>query len=195
MDYNDSQRRTDANPGFITTFASAKLDIRGPALDGTFGPVRIAPSGCTMMLMQSRPLNRAWRRYTDTGKYLLVLFLALHGLVHGLGFAATWKIGAPVAVSATPSLIPGLAPGGPAVQVLGVLWLVALIAFATAAFGLLTNRTWWRTAAATAAVVSLALCVAWWSDAKAGVVIDIGILVLIAVSALPRRHAAVGGAS
>jgi hypothetical protein len=128
-------------------------------------------------------------------KYVLVVFLALHGLVHGLGFAATWNIGPVVAVSATPSLIPGLAPGGAPVQVLGVLWLVAMIAFAVAAFGLLTDRTWWRTGAATAAVVSLALCIAWWSDAKAGALIDIGILVLIVVSALPARHAAVGGAS
>jgi hypothetical protein len=129
------------------------------------------------------------------GKYLLVVSLALHGAVHGLGFAATWKLGPAVAVSATPALIPGLAPGGMPVQVLGVLWLVALIAFALAAFGLLTDRPWWRTVAATAAVVSLALCVAWWSDAKAGALIDIGILVLIVVSALPARHAAVGGAS
>lgn len=128
-------------------------------------------------------------------KFVFVVFLALHGLVHGLGFAATWMIGPAVAVSATPSLIPGLAPGGAAVQVLGVLWLVALIAFAAAAFGLLTDRGWWRSAAAAAALVSLALCVAWWSDAKAGALIDIGILVLIAVSALPARHAAVGGAS
>ena len=127
------------------------------------------------------------------GKYVLVVFLALHGLVHGLGFAATWKLGPAIAVSATPSLIPGLAPGGVPVQVLGVLWLLAAIALAGAAFGLLTDRLWWRNVAASAAVVSLALCVAWWSDAKAGALIDIGILVLIAVSALPARHAAVGG--
>jgi hypothetical protein len=128
-------------------------------------------------------------------KYVLVVFLALHGLVHWLGFAATWKIGPVVAVSATPSLIPGLAPSGAPVQVLGVIWLIALIAFAAAAYGLLADRTWWRSAAATAAVVSLALCIAWWSDAKAGAVIDIGILFLVAASALPARHAAVGGAS
>jgi hypothetical protein len=148
-----------------------------------------------MMLMQSRLLTGAWRQFTDIGKYVLVVFLALHGLVHALGFAATWRIGPAVAVSAMPSLIPGLALGGVPVQVLGVLWLVALIAFAWAAFGLLNAHTWWRTVAATAAVLSLALCVAWWSDAKAGALIDIGILVLIVVSALPARHPAVGGAS
>ena len=148
-----------------------------------------------MTLVQSRPLTRAWRKSSDVAKYVLVVLLALHGLVHGLGFAATWKIGPVVAVSATPSLVPGLVPGGAPVQVLGVLWLVALIAFAAAAFGLLTDRTWWRSVAVTAAVVSLALCIAWWSDAKAGAVIDIGILFLIAASALPARHAAVGGAS
>jgi hypothetical protein len=49
-------------------------------------------------------------------KYLLATLFILHGLIHALGFAATWQIGSISAVSSTPSLIGGLsagaAPGG-----------------------------------------------------------------------------------
>jgi hypothetical protein len=128
-------------------------------------------------------------------KYILVALLALHGIVHGFGFGATWRIGPAGSVSATPSLIPGLAPDGALAHVLGIIWLIALLAFVGAAFGLLTDGAWWRIAAAVAAVVSLALCIAWWSDGKAGAVIDIGILVAIVVYALASPAAAVRGAS
>ncbi|HEY0493625.1 MAG TPA: hypothetical protein VGD57_09170 [Candidatus Dormibacteraeota bacterium] len=128
-------------------------------------------------------------------RYILVALLALHGIVHGFGFGATWRIGPAGTVSATPSLIPGLAPDGPLAHVLGIFWLIALLAFLGAAFGLLTDGAWWRIAAAAAAVVSLALCVAWWSDGKAGAALDIGILVAIVVYTLAGPAAALRGAS
>jgi hypothetical protein len=128
-------------------------------------------------------------------KYILVALLALHGIVHGFGFGATWRIGPAGTVSATPSLIPGVAPDGTLAHVLGIIWLIALLAFVGAAFGLLTDGAWWRIAAAVAAVVSLALCIAWWNDGKAGAVIDIGILVAVVVYALASPAAALRGAS
>jgi hypothetical protein len=128
-------------------------------------------------------------------KYALVALLALHGIIHEFGFGATWRIGPAGTVSATPSLIPGLAPDGALAHVLGIIWLIALLAFLGAAFGLLTDGTWWRVATAAAAVVSLALCVAWWSDGKAGAVIDIRILVAIVVYTLATPAAALRGAS
>jgi hypothetical protein len=125
-------------------------------------------------------------------KYGLVALLALHGLVHELGFAATWKFGPAAAVSAKPSLMPGITAGGAPAHVLGAVWLIALLAFVAAAFGVLTDSSWWRIVAAAAAVISLGVCIAWWSDAKAGAAIDIGILIVLAVSALAIPAAAAG---
>ena len=126
-----------------------------------------------------------------TGRYLLVAFLALHGLVHVLGFSATWRIGPTGTVSAAPSLLPAVASGGAPAHLLGIMWLAASIAFIAAALGLMGDAAWWRTATAAAALVSLGLSVAWWTDAKAGALIDVAILVMIVASALSSPAAAV----
>lgn len=65
-------------------------------------------------------MSRMW-------KYLIAILFALHGLIHALGFAATWQIGPISAVSSTPSLIADLSMGGAAVRVLGVRSLASLI--------------------------------------------------------------------
>jgi hypothetical protein len=49
--------------------------------------------------------------------------------------------------------------------------------------GLIIQAAWWRRTAETAAVLSLALCVAWWNDAKAGAFIDIAILIGLVATA------------
>jgi hypothetical protein len=122
-------------------------------------------------------------------KYLIAIAFTLHGLIHALGFAATWQIGSISAVSSTPTLIGDLSEGGTAVRVIGLLWLASLIGFVASAGGLAGNFGWWRPVATAAAVLSLALCLAWWTDAKAGVVIDLAILAGLAVTARVARPA------
>ena len=108
--------------------------------------------------------------------YLVALLFALHGLVHTLGLTATWQIGPAGTVSASPELAPAITAGSPQAKLLGVLWLIAMTGFVAASAGLMAHEPWWRTVAAAAAVGSLALCIAWWSDAKVGVIIDVAIL-------------------
>ena len=108
--------------------------------------------------------------------YLVALLFALHGLVHTLGLTATWQIGPARTVSASPELAPAITAGSPQAKLLGVLWLIAMTGFVAASAGLMAHEPWWRTVAAAAAVGSLALCIAWWSDAKVGVIIDVAIL-------------------
>ena len=116
--------------------------------------------------------------------YLVALLLALHGLVHGLGLTATWQVGPAGTVSASPGLVPAISAGTPQAKVLGVLWLLALAGFIAASAGLVAYLPWWRPVAAAACVVSLALSIAWWSDAKVGALIDVAILAGLIVTVL-----------
>jgi hypothetical protein len=122
--------------------------------------------------------------------YIVAIGLALHGLVHALGFAAAWRLGAVSAVSTTPSLV-SIAEGSPLTRILGLLWLCAALIFVVAAGGLVATTTWWRIVAASAAVLSLVLCVAWWNDAKAGAALDVAILIgLVATFVFSRTETA-----
>lgn len=115
-------------------------------------------------------------------RYLLAAALAMHGLLHGVGFAAVWQQGALPGVSATSSL-PGLEAGTPAAWFLGVLWLVAGAGFIAGAGVLALRRHWWSAVTACAAVLSLALCSMWWQSAAFGIAADaavLGFLVLLA---------------
>lgn len=106
-------------------------------------------------------------------RYLVAALLAVHGLIHllgaakGLGLAALPQLRQPIA--------------GPA----GAAWLLAAVLL-LAGGGLLTTgaRAWWAPALA-GAVVSQALIVASWQDAKWGTIANV--LVALAVVVLSVR--------
>jgi hypothetical protein len=84
-------------------------------------------------------------------RYVVLLVLLAHGISHMAGFLATWT-DAPLGFNA------------PISRAFGLLWLVALVAFLGAAFGLLQRRAWWRGLAINAAAISLiAIIPAWFS--------------------------------
>jgi hypothetical protein len=71
-----------------------------------------------------------------------------------------------------------------------VLWLVALIGFCAAAYGLATQQSWWRNAAVIAAVVSIVGLILFWtspltSPALSAFVFDAVVLFALVVLHLP----------
>jgi hypothetical protein len=125
-------------------------------------------------------------------RLLLAAGLWLHGLVHLIGVAAALGLGRFEGVPASPAFPAGLAGGDPLVQALGVGWALAAAGFLASAIGVAAGATWWPKVAAASAGVSLALCLAWWSDTTAGALIDVVILAGLAVRALAFRPAAAG---
>ncbi|HVS05787.1 MAG TPA: hypothetical protein VHK65_06430 [Candidatus Dormibacteraeota bacterium] len=122
-------------------------------------------------------------------RYLIAAILGLHGVIHAIGFAATWRLGQINAISTTPTFPSGLGSGTTLVQFLGLLWLLLAVAFVGAAVGVASGAGWWRLLAAAAAVLSLVLCLAWWNDAKFGLAIDIAILAGLAITTWVVRPA------
>ena len=107
-------------------------------------------------------------------RWLLAPLLVLHGLIHLLGVPLAW--GGRFAGMTGGTLVP---LGDFALRAAGTAWLLACLAPLVAALGVALGRDWWRPAALVAAIMSQALVVLWWPDARAGTLANI--LVLAAV--------------
>ena len=102
----------------------------------------------------------------------LAVVLILHGLVHLLGFAKAFRL---AELSALTQPIP------PSV---GLFWLVAALLFEAAAASLLLwPRAWW-VIATVAILVSTAVIVPSWSDARVGAAVNLVLLVAVVFGAL-----------
>jgi hypothetical protein len=98
-------------------------------------------------------------------RYALAGVLAVHGLIHLMGFAKAFGF------AALPQLKVPIPP------LWGALWLAATCAFLAAALLLVWVPRWWSLAAIAGVAVSTLVIVAWWSDAKYGAVVNAVVLV------------------
>jgi hypothetical protein len=101
----------------------------------------------------------------------LIAVLVLHGLVHLLGVAKAFGL------AALPQLTEPIATDR------GWLWLMAAVLFVAAAVGVVMTPRWWWVVAAAAIVVSTVAIAGSWHDAKAGAVVNLGLLVVVIVAA------------
>jgi asparagine N-glycosylation enzyme membrane subunit Stt3 len=117
-------------------------------------------------------------------KYAIAALLIVHGLIHAMGFAGAWNLAEFQGASRTPTNFVTTAPGSGATKALGLVWLVALVAFLLAAALLLNDSAAWRPAALVAAAISMVPVALWWQNAPMGAVANA--IVLIAVVVAPR---------
>ncbi len=100
------------------------------------------------------------------------ILLALHGLIHLLGFVKAFRL----------AELPQLTL--PVSRPMGVVWLVAAALFIASAITLVTSPRWWWLIGACAIVVSMAAIVPSWSDAKAGALVNVVVLAGVVFGAL-----------
>lgn len=103
-------------------------------------------------------------------KYILALFIFIHGLIHLMGFVKAFDL-APV-----DQLKTFISRGS------GIVWLITFLLFLLSATTLLANRGWWNYIAVSAVAVSTILIIASWSDARFGTIANIIILIAAVVS-------------
>jgi hypothetical protein len=110
-------------------------------------------------------------------RIVVAVGLALHGLLHLIGFVVPWQIaqidGFPYATS---TAWRDIALGDQGAKLLGVCWLVAAIGFWVAALGVAQGTPWATLAIAATAALSAVLCVGVAPVANAGFVIDVMLL-------------------
>jgi len=115
-------------------------------------------------------------------RYPIAIILAIHGLIHLLGFVTAWEFAEVNELE--DSTLFSLDPGSGPAQAFGLLWLLAALALVVAAVGLVWQAGWTGRMVGIAAAVSLVVTVVWWTDAWIGAVISA--VVLAAVLAGPR---------
>lgn len=105
-------------------------------------------------------------------KYLLLVIIAVHGLIHLMGFAKAFGLASFEQLRV------------PISQPLGLLWLAAALLFLLSAVLLLSTPNWWWAPALGGVVISQLLIIAAWSDARFGTIANLIILVPALIAAL-----------
>ena len=117
-------------------------------------------------------------------KIAIIGLLAVHGLIHAMGFVGAWGLAEFQGASRVPTNFITARPDDPIVRVLGLVWLLALVAFLVVAYLLLIDSPAWRPAAVAAVLVSMIPIALWWQNAPMGAVANA--LVLVAVFLAPK---------
>lgn len=108
-------------------------------------------------------------------KWVFVLLVLVHGLIHLLGPAKAFHW------SEVSQLREVISPSA------GVLWLVAALLLITAAAGVLLGASWWSYAALPGVLLSQGLIMSVWSDAKFGTVANLLIAIPLLITLLDHR--------
>lgn len=122
-------------------------------------------------------------------RFVLAGFLLVHGVAHLVGFVSSWKLATLAELPYRTTIFSGRVDVGDAgIRVMGVLWLLATLAFLAAATAVALEAHWAVRFALATVLASLALCLAGWPDARVGVAVNAGLLALLAIGA--RLHLA-----
>ena len=113
---------------------------------------------------------------------VLAAFLALHGVVHLLGFVVSWKLTTVEGLPYKTTILAGHVDLGEAgIRAFGLGWLLVTPVFVAAALGLLANQGWWLPLAVGVTALSLAICILDWPWAQFGAYINVVILALLLI--------------
>ncbi|GAB3949615.1 hypothetical protein GCM10028805_26160 [Spirosoma harenae] len=116
-------------------------------------------------------------------RYLFVLLLLIHGLIHVLGFVNQWVLDLGSQLSGKSLFLVSEETS----KVLGVLWLLAGLSFLLAAAAYWLQRDWWLSVAIVSTLLSQALIIVYWPDAKAGTVANILLAIVLLVTYAHNR--------
>jgi hypothetical protein len=140
-------------------------------------------------MSEARPLAFAMR-LKHVMRFVLAVLLVAHGVAHLVGFVSSWKLATLAGLPYKTTVFSGHVDVGHAgIRVMGVLWLLAALAFQVAAFAVSTETGWAVRFTIAAVIASLILCVVGWPDARIGVAVNVGLVLLLVIGA--RLHLAV----
>lgn len=111
---------------------------------------------------------------------LAAALLAVHGLIHLIGFVVPWGIatvdGFPYRTTALGAAI---ALGESGARLVGIAWLVLAIGFVVAGVATWRGTAWAAPLVVGLAVASLVVCVLGLPEAIAGIVVNVAILAIV----------------
>jgi hypothetical protein len=117
-------------------------------------------------------------------RFVLAFFLLAHGVAHLVGFVSSWKLATLAELPYKTTVFSGRVDvGDGGIRVMGVLWLLAALAFLVAAIAVATEAGWAGRFTVAAGIASLMLCLVGWPDTRVGVAVNVGLVLLLAIGA------------
>jgi hypothetical protein len=118
-----------------------------------------------------------------TMRTAIAIFVMLHGVAHVPGFIVPWRIATLKDMPYKTTLLSGRLDAGPiGIRIVGSLWLAAAIAFVLVGVAMIVGMQGWFVAAVVVTLVSLILSLLSLPEARVGVVVNVVILALLAMS-------------
>jgi hypothetical protein len=108
---------------------------------------------------------------------LVAAALAVHGLIHLIGFLVPWRIAHLDGFAYRTTALGGsMDLGTTGAQVVGLAWLVIAVGFVVAAISVWRRAAWALGLTAALAIASLVVCVLGLPETMAGIVVNVAIL-------------------
>jgi len=116
-------------------------------------------------------------------RILVTVYLIIHGLAHIVGFIVPFRLAnLPDAPYKTTIMFGTIDLGDTGIRIVGVLWLIAAIAFFYLGIGLFFETSNWMLQTLFITVFSMVLCILGLPDAKIGIPANIVILIFLLIS-------------
>jgi hypothetical protein len=122
-------------------------------------------------------------------RFVLAFVIAAHGIGASRGLHFVVEACDPRGTSLQDDIFSGrLDVGDAGIRVIGVLWLLAALAFLIGPIAVTTEASWAGRFLFAAVIASTLLCVAGWPDARIGLAVNLGLALVLAIGA--RLHLA-----
>jgi len=119
---------------------------------------------------------------------LAAALLAVHGLIHLIGFLVPWRIAQVEGFAYRTTTLGGSVElGTTGAQVVGLAWLAIAVGFVVAAVGVWRRSAWALGLTAALGTASLVACVLGLPETVAGIVVNVAILAAVAWTTFSRR--------
>ncbi len=135
-----------------------------------------------------RPVAAAGVHPHSVARRITAVVLALHGLVHLIGFVVPWRLAQVEGFAYRTTTFDGAIDlGETGALVMGTAWLAIAVGFVIAAVGVWKARAWAIPLVGLLAAASLAVCVMGLPETVAGIMVDVAILGAVAWAVRARR--------
>lgn len=126
-------------------------------------------------------------------RYVIAMVFFVHGFAHTVGFVVPWKIASLDEAPYKTTLLNGkLDVGHGGIRVVGLLWLLAALAFFGAGALVIGRFELWQPFTLVVTIYSLVLCVLGLPESRLGIPINVAILLFLIVGNALGWMAAIG---